>query len=946
MRSTLSSVLIGTNTLDVLYEKYAEIAPQRFESLPYGYKVVLKTLEIRKKQSADSSLGEVRLHSRDLETISAGQTKVLQGSVSCRTFDVGKWVMVESPKSSSLPGGILVTDSLVSLPPKLSRCIPVTLKNESQHDITLSPKAVIAEIHVVKSVQPVKTPDSDSLTKPDQKPNLDFDFTDSPVPNEWKERITEKLSSMPEVFAMHELDFGRTDRIKHHITLSDETPFKHRPRPIHPQDIEAVRTHLQQLLDAEVIRESESPFSSPIVVVRKKDGDVRLSAKLDATSYRWLAALSTFDFQLQYRAGKQNQDADGLSRRPHGKVPDDTSSQKELERIQQFTKRHLSEADYAHLNGSTIKAICEKHLVHEVISNHPGETSPSTTLVVSLAHHPKALPQSFEEEDQLGGLPVIPPLSPAELRDKQNADPCIGEVLRQVESGEKPPPSLRKELPELGLLLREWNKLEVSNGVLYRRRQEGAQTHYQLVLPEALRCVVLKSLHDDMGHMGIERTLDLVRKRFYWPKMSTEVENKVRTCNRCIRRKTMPEKAAPLINIVATRPLELVCMDFLSVEPDSSNTKDILVITDHFTKYAVAVPTPNQKARTVAKTLWDHFFVHYGIPERLHSDQGPDFNSRTIKELCDLIGTKKIRTTPYHPRGNPVERFNRTLLNMLGTLENQKKSHWREYVKPLVHAYNCTKNETTGFSPYELMFGRQPRLPVDLAFGLPVNHKPGSHSQYVHNLKSQLEDSYRVATENATKTANRNKARFDKHVVDSTLKEGDRVLVRNVRLRGKHKLADRWESDVYVVLRQSGDVPVYVVKPETRDGPQRTLHRDLLLPCGFLPMTLVESEINPPKAVRRPRTRQHSKNNTSNGADGDESQSDSEEYHYHRNLKVDTLGFNLTSEPMEYLPERIEPEPDLTTVEQNPPDVAKAFPENSPVETYDLDLPDPEEKDL
>ncbi len=674
------------------------------------------------------------------------------------------------------------------------------------------------------------------------------------------------------------------------------------------------------------------------------------SAKLDATSYRWLAALSTFDFQLQFRAGKQNQDADRLSRPPHGRLPDDTSSRKELERIQQFTKRHLSEADYAHLDENTIKAICEKHLVRQVINNHSGETSPSTTLVVSLAHHPKALPQSFEEEDQLGGLPVIPSLSPAELRDKQNADPCIREVLRQVELEEKPPPSLRKELPELGLLLREWSKLTVLNGVLYRKRQEGAQTHYQLVLPEVLRPLVLKSLHDDMGHMGAERTLDLVRKRFYWPKMSGEVETKVKTCNRCIRRKTMPEKAAPLVNIVATRPLELVCMDFLSVEPDSSNTKDILVITDHFTKYAVAVPTPNQKARTVAKSLWDHFFVHYGIPEKLHSDQGPDFESRTIKELCELIGTKKIRTTPYHPRGNPVERFNRTLINMLGTLENQKKSHWRDYVKPLVHAYNCTKNETTGFTPYELMFGRQPRLPVDLAFGLTVNHQPGSHSQYVRNLKSQLEDSYKVATENAKKTASRNKARFDKHVVDSTLKEGDRVLVRNVRLRGKHKLADRWESDVYVVQRQSGDVPVYVVRPETRDGPQRTLHRDLLLPCGFLPVTSIESETNPSMAVRRQRTRQHPKNDSSDGANGDESQSDSEEYYYdgHRNLRVEILGFDPTPEPIEHLPEGIEPEPskELTAVKQGPSDVTIAFPEDVPVETYDLNLPDPGNNDL
>lgn len=98
-------------------------------------------------------------------------------------------------------------------------------------------------------------------------------------------------------------------------------------------------------------------------------------------------------------------------------------------------------------------------------------------------------------------------------------------------------------------------------------------------------------------------------------------------------------------------------MDFLPLEPDTSNTKDILVLTDHFTKFAVAIPTPNQKARTVAKCLWEQFIVYYGIRERLHTDQGPDFESWLIKELCELTGTKKTHTTPYHPHGIPVERF-------------------------------------------------------------------------------------------------------------------------------------------------------------------------------------------------------------------------------------------------------------------------------------------------
>lgn len=166
---------------------------------------------------------------------------------------------------------------------------------------------------------------------------------------------------------------------------------------------------------------------------------------------------------------------------------------------------------------------------------------------------------------------------------------------------------------------------------------------------------MLACLHDDMGHLGIERTLDLLRFRFYWPRMANAVERKIRTCESCVRRKSAVQKAAQLVNIQTSRPLELVCMDFLSVEPDSSNTKDILVITDHFTKYAVAIPTRNQKAQTVARCLWDHFLVHYGFPEKLHSDQGPDFESNTIRELCRIAGIRKVRTTPYYPRGNPVE---------------------------------------------------------------------------------------------------------------------------------------------------------------------------------------------------------------------------------------------------------------------------------------------------
>ncbi len=178
-----------------------------------------------------------------------------------------------------------------------------------------------------------------------------------------------------------------------------------------------------------------------------------------------------------------------------------------------------------------------------------------------------------------------------------------------------------REDREVQIMSRVADQFVLTNDVLYRKHIIGGEPLFQLVLPKAFRQVALSELHYSVGHLGIERTVDLVHQRFYWPRMALDVEEKIKTCERCVRRKAKTERHAPLVNIVTSRPLELVCMDYLSLEPDGKGTKNILVITDHFTKYAVAVPTSDQKVKTVAKALWNHFLIHYGFPERLHSDQ-------------------------------------------------------------------------------------------------------------------------------------------------------------------------------------------------------------------------------------------------------------------------------------------------------------------------------------
>lgn len=153
-----------------------------------------------------------------------------------------------------------------------------------------------------------------------------------------------------------------------------------------------------------------------------------------------------------------------------------------------------------------------------------------------------------------------------------------------------------------------------------------------------------------------------------------EVGQYIQNFGRCIVQKTPPHRVAPLNQITSKGPLDLVCIDFLSLEPDSQGYGNVLVVTDHYTRYAQAFPAKDQKASTVAKILSERYFVQYGLSARIHSDQGRDFEGKFIHDLLKMLGIQKSRTTPYHPQGDPQpERFNRNLLSMLGMLDTNRK---------------------------------------------------------------------------------------------------------------------------------------------------------------------------------------------------------------------------------------------------------------------------------
>ena len=349
------------------------------------------------------------------------------------------------------------------------------------------------------------------------------------------------------------------------------------------------------------------------------------------------------------------------------------------------------------------------------------------------------------------------------------------------------------------------NYVNIDGIVYYVSKLHNGTILKRIVVPDALKNEVLVWCHDHItsGHLGITKTLERIKQRFYWKNYKKEVENYIEKCEICSKRRNL-EKIGTLTNIKVGEPWEMIAVDIVGPLPitDSGN-KYILVFSDYLTKYPEAFAIKDYTTETIAKILVEEVVLRYGFPSKLLSDRGTSFLSKLAKCVYKLLDIKKLNTTSYHPQTDGlVERFNRTLIEMISKFVDENQTNWDSFIPYLLYAYRTSVHGSTKFTPYYLMFGREAKLPIEIALN-ESESKVFNANQYGDLLMKGLAVIREKATDNIEKSQIKQKLNYDKDKEVKSYNVGDLVWYykEDVQKGLSRKFVQKWHGPFVIVKR-------------------------------------------------------------------------------------------------------------------------------------------------
>ena len=434
------------------------------------------------------------------------------------------------------------------------------------------------------------------------------------------------------------------------------------------------------------------------------------------------------------------------------------------------------------------------------------------------------------------------------IREEQENDPVLQE-LRKAMDGEN---ITVKRNSKLATLLNKIDELYINeNGIIYRLSNEDTT---QIVLPSSLHESVFELLHEQpcAGHLGAEKTEKRFADHFYYPNIKPKIIECVRKCRECAIHKPSRENTiAPMKHIKASRPLQILQLDFVGpVTKSHDNKKYILTMIDHFTKYAQAFATEKCDTNTVINCL-EQYFCIFGVPESIQTDNGTAFKSHNFNSFCDTFGIRAVHSTAYHAQSQgQVEKFNGTLTKMLSNYTGEKQTDWTDYINLCVFAYNTAVKKSIKISPHEAMFGTKARSTFSALTNKQDDGK--SPTEYTTKVRQRLQDIYKQIKTNQDFADEMSKEYYDKTKASKvTFNVGSHVWlddpVHKVGLTDKFrpKLSGPW------IVKEKIKSCNYKIESEDAKLKPQIVHQNRLRTCYApkLQMETVNENIqNKPKA--------------------------------------------------------------------------------------------------
>ncbi|OMJ26577.1 Retrovirus-related Pol polyprotein from transposon [Smittium culicis] len=321
---------------------------------------------------------------------------------------------------------------------------------------------------------------------------------------------------------------------------------------------------------------------------------------------------------------------------------------------------------------------------------------------------------------------------------------------------------------------------KIIDDLLYNINHDDKST--KLYVPKTLIKAIIFHHHDTpiSSHLGHKRTLEKVRKYFFWLKMSRDIFGYIQSCKECQLTKHSSLKApGELQSIHVTEPFEMISIDYCGPFPESNNgNRYILIITEHLTRWVEAIATKDTSADTTIKAIEDKIIFNHGCPKKLLSDNASYFKSELFTSFCRRYGIKHLFSSPYHPETNgTTERFNRTIKSMIKVYIEKNQNEWDKLLNSHLLAYRTAKHETLGISPFESLYGREARLPADAL--MPDNISSETNSlEYERLLKAKLEPIRKIIIHNDKINKAKSEDRYNRRHRAVEYKVGDKVLIK------------------------------------------------------------------------------------------------------------------------------------------------------------------------